>query len=70
MIEKVFVPIRWDPSLPRLAFESYFIHRKFVRLSYNDLQQLPATYAGKLFIWLQEMDKIQAEKQKKASKVG
>ena len=32
------------------------------------MQQLPSTYAGKLFIWLQEMDKITAEKQKKASK--
>lgn len=49
-------------------FEGYFIHRKFVRLTYRDLQQLPAKYAGKLFVWLQEMDKIHAEKQKKASK--
>lgn len=46
-------------------FESYFIHRKFVRLSYADLHLLPSTYAGKLFIWLQEMDKIQAEERKK-----
>ena len=49
-------------------FESYFIHRKFVRLTYEDIQQLPTSYAGKLFIWLREMDKIQADKQKKASK--
>jgi hypothetical protein len=50
--------------LKRLHFESYFISKGYVTLSFAELRALPARYAGLLYMTLQTIDKIAAEKQR------
>lgn len=55
-------------QLPQLLYESYFIAKGYVQLTYADLHNLPGLYAQRLTLVLQTMDKIAAEEQKKRMK--
>jgi hypothetical protein len=59
---------RTGMQLHQLVFESYFIRSGFVTLSLNDLRELDAEYAGRLYITLQEQDKIINEKREEQRK--
>lgn len=54
-----------DKHHRRLLLEGYMIHRGFIPLTLPEFRHLPADYAGKLFLTLQEMDKMAGEQRQR-----
>ena len=48
----------------KLIFESYFIRRGYVQLTLPELRTMNWKYAWRLFFVMQELDQIEAERQK------